>query len=129
MSNIIVKGPIIRGLLIDPEKRQISVIPIVVEKDGTCLDSMYRALNCSTVDCGRGGLRFLPSHPEDDVWFDDEGLYSDSKWTFEIPGWVPLVGRGLVLGFNDKGDCTDCTLTSEDIEELKSAIRWGQRLR
>ena len=115
----------IKGLLIDPEKRTVSPVEIPLDEDGSCLHGMYRAIGCATVDCGRGGLRYLPSHPEDDVWFDDEGLFSGCKFSFMLPDWVPIIGRGLILGFNDEGDCVDHTLTAEDIDALRSSIRWG----
>ena len=117
----------IKGLLIDPEKREISEVSIPADDDGSCLEGMYSALHCTAVDVGRGGLSYLPSHPADDVWFDDEGLYSDCTALFLLPGWVPLVGRGLILGFDDEGNSVDHTLTAEDIEELKRTIRWGRR--
>ena len=117
----------IKGLLIDPEKREISEVSIPFDDEGSCLDGMYRALNCTAVDVGRGGLRYLPSHPEDDVWFDDEGLFSDCESMFQLPEWVPLVGRGLVLGFDDEGECVDHHLTADDVEALKHSILWGRR--
>ena len=119
----------IKGLLIDPEKREISEIEIPFDDDGSCLHGMYEALNCTAVDCGRGGLCYLPSSPSDDIWFDDEGLYSDCEAMFKLPEWVPLVGRGLILGFDDEGECVDHTLTPEDIEVLKLTIKWGRRQR
>lgn len=119
----------IKGLLIDPEACEISEIEIPVKESGSCLDGMYKALKCSAVDIGRGGLRFLPSHPEDDVWFDDEGLFSGCEYEFKLPDWVPLIGRGLILGWNDEGESIDHTLTPEDIEVLKRSILWGKRLR
>ena len=117
----------IKGLLIDPEKSEISEVEIPVNDDGSCLEGMYRAIGCSTVDCGRGGLSYLPSHPADDVWFDDEGLFSGCEFSFMLPDWVPLIGRGLILGFNDDGDCTDHTLTLEDVEALRRSIKWGRQ--
>ena len=48
---------------------------------------------------------------------------------FKLPEWVPLVGRGLILGFDDEGECVDHTLTPEDIEVLKLTIKWGRRQR
>ena len=120
-------GKVLKGLLIDPEKREISEVEIPVEEDGGCLNGMYRAIGCSTVDVGRGGLSYLPSHPADDVWFDDEGLFSGCKFSFMLPGWVPLIGRGLILSFDEDGNSVDHTLTPADINALKCSIRWGRQ--
>lgn len=117
----------IKGLLIDPEKADIYEVRIPVDEDGSCLEGMYRAIGCSSVDCGRGGLRFLPDHPSDDVWFDDEGLFSGQTGMFKLPDWVPLIGRGLILGFDAEGNSVDHTLTPADIEVLKIVIRFGRR--
>lgn len=117
----------IKGLLIDPEKREISEIQIPVDGDGSCLEGMYQAIGCTAVDCGRGGLRYLPTQPDDDVWFDDEGLFSDKTTMFELPEWVPLIGRGLILGFDSEGNSVDHTLTPTDIEALKDSIRFYRR--
>ena len=121
-------GKVLKGLLIDPEKREISEVEIPVGEDGSCLNGMYRAIGCSAVDVGRGGLRYLPNHPEDDVWFDDEGLFSDCKYSFKLPGWVPLIGRGLILGFNDEGDSVDHTLKPKDVQVLRLTIMWGRQI-
>ena len=117
----------IKGLLIDPERRTITEVEIPVDEDGSSLDGMYRALDCSTVDCGRGGLFGLPGRPADDVWFDDEGLYSDKHDGFVLPGWVPIIGRGLILGFDADGNSVDHTLSGDDVEALTRTIRWWRR--
>lgn len=117
----------LKGLLIDPEKRTITEVEIPVDEDGGCLNGMYKALGCSCVDVGRGGLDFLPGNPDDDVWFDDEGLYSECRYSFEIPGWVPLVGRGLVLGYDAEGECTSHNLTPEAVEILRNVMVWHER--
>lgn len=117
----------LKGLLIDPEKLEISEVEIPIDDDGSCLQGMYHALGCSAVDVGRDGLSYLPGHPKDDVWFDDEGLFSDKSGMFVLPNWVPLVGRGLILGCDDEGECVDHTLTAEAVAELKRTIVWGGR--
>lgn len=117
----------IKGLLIDPYAQKITEVQIPVEDDGSCLNGMYRAIGCECVDVGRGGLRYLPSHPEDDVWFDDEASFTDKTQCFAIPGWQPLIGKGLILGYDDNGNSIDHTLTPEDVEELEESIFWIER--
>jgi hypothetical protein len=70
----------------------------------------------------------LPNCPCDDVWFDDEGLYSGNKYMFLIPAFVPLIGRGLILSYNNLGDCESHTLTAEDIDVLRKSIRWLEKV-
>lgn len=114
----------IKGLLICPDKRTITEVEVNSEDS---LQAMYNLIECSAVDVGRGGLQFLPSSPQDDVWFDDEAAFSDKKTGFMLPGWVPLTGNGLILGFDDEGNCTDHTLTTQDVETLRQKIRWMVR--
>ena len=120
--------PTIKGLLIDPSCRTISEVEIAIG-DGCCLESMYEAMDCDYVDVCRGGLQFLPSAPADDVWYDEAGLYSDCDDCFTIPGLVQLIGKGLILGFDDDGNSRNHTLTMEDVEELRSVIVWSKRQR
>ena len=119
----------IKGLLIDPENRTISEVEIAEDENGSTLQSMYQTIGCNCVDCGRGCLTWLPSRVRDDLWFDDEGLYSDCEDCFVIPGLVPLIGKGLILGYDNNGDCTSHTLTPEDVGMLKQRIVWCKRQR
>ena len=116
---------ILKGLLLDSKKREIREVDLRVNDDGSCLREMYDIIGCNCVDVGSGGLAYLPSKPADDIWFDDEGLFSENTTSFLIPDWVPIIGNGLILGSNDEGDCISHTLTKEDIAELNRTIRWG----
>lgn len=114
----------IKGLLICPDTRTITEIDVNNEDS---LQAMYEAIKCDCVDVGRGGLQFLPSKPQDDVWFDDEAKFSEKENCFLLPGWVPLIGNGLILGFDDAGNSTNHTLTQEDVAMLRQIIRWCKR--
>lgn len=111
-----------KGLLIDPTERTITE----VETDGG-LKSMYALIGCTCVDMARGGFQFLPSNPTDDLWFDDEGLYSDCMDCFVVPGMVPLIGKGLILGYNDDGDSIGHSLTEDDIFALRHSVEFISR--
>lgn len=115
----------IKGILIEPSTSSIREVD--VELDGnssSTLKSMYKLLNCSCVDVGRGGLKFLPSSPDDDVWFDDEGAFRKNEPGFMLPDWVPLIGNGLILSYNDEGDCVSHHLTEEDLKVLREKIQF-----
>jgi hypothetical protein len=118
---------IIKGLLIDPENQTISEVELMQDAEGTMLESIYEHLNCSCVDVARQLLTHLPSSPTDDVWFDYEASFSDCPYTFLIPGYIPLIGRGLILNYDDEGYCVSHMLTQQDIEVLRSTIRWYKR--
>ena len=119
----------IKGVLIDPEKREITEVDVPVDEYGSCLDGMYQTIDCSCVDCARKRLCWLPGIPEDDVWFDDEYYMTgrDRIAAWMIQGFGPIGGRGLILGCTEDGESVDHTLTPEAIEELRRAIRWGRR--
>lgn len=102
---------------------------MLLDNEGSSLQSMYKILNCEYVDVASGGLQFLPSNPLDDVWFDDEGNFSDCEDCFIIPGWIPLIGRGVILGVNiDNGESINHTLTYDDIAYLRTLIRFCKRV-
>lgn len=117
----------ISGFLIDPEIQTVTQVDVCLDEHGSVLKSMYNLLGCSCVDVGRNCLSFLPSESEDDLWFDDEGLYSNYEFGFQLPGCVPLAGRGLILGYNDEGDCISSTLTQTDVDFLKKSIIYHRR--
>ena len=117
----------IKGLLIDPETQTITEVDVINDEHGSCLQSLYDHLKCSCVDVKSGLLSYLPREPMDDIWFDDEGNYSDCPYMFLIPGFVPLIGRGLILSFGDKGECLSHTLTQQDIDHLRQSITWFKR--
>jgi hypothetical protein len=115
-------GEIVTGWLIKPDEKSIERVELRADSDGSILQEMYKHLQCDYVEVGRHGLAYLPSQPDDDIWFDEEGLFRDYEYGFEIPNWVPILGRGLILGYNHLGDCTSSTLTNLDIEELFRTI-------
>lgn len=115
---------VITGWLIKPEERSIEKVEIRADSEGSFLNAMYDALQCDYVDCGRHGLTWLPSQPDDDIWFDDEGLMKDYEFAWEIPGWIPIVGRGLILGYNHLGESVSSTLTNQDTDVLFRTIKF-----
>lgn len=115
---------VITGWLIKPDEKSIERVELKADKEGSILNEMYRLLQCDYVEVGRHGLAYLPSQPDDDIWFDEEGLFRDYEYGFEIPNWVPILGRGLILGYNHLGDCISSTLTNLDVEELFRTIRF-----
>lgn len=118
----------IKGLLIDPENQTITEVDVIKdENQESHLASIYEHLKCSWVDVGRNCLSYLPSKPQDDLWFDDEGNFSDCPYIFQLPRLVPLVGRALILSYDDEGNSCSHTLTLDDIEELRATVIWGVR--
>jgi len=50
------------------------------------------------------------------IFVDDEGLYTKTDFFAYLDYPQPLVGKALVLGYDqDTGDSTDCTLTIEQV--------------
>lgn len=114
---------IITGILIDPSTESIQEVDVEMDSENCCLESMRKILGCDCVDVGRGGLQYLPGQPDDDVWFDDEGLFrEDNPGQFVIPGWIPLIGKGLILGYDRDGDCTGHNLTPDDLKVLRYTV-------
>jgi hypothetical protein len=118
----------IKGLLIDPENQTITEVDVYPDLDGDShLSSMYRHLDCMQVNLARDLLCFLPSRSADDVWFDEEGVYSSCPYMFLIPNYIPLIGKGLILGYDNLGKSISHTLTAEDIDVLRNNIKWFKR--
>ena len=118
----------IKGLLIDPENQTITEVDVIEDaKKGSHLASIYEHLQCGWVDVGRNCLSYLPSEPQDDLWFDDEGNFSECPYVFQLPGLVPLVGRALILSYDDEGNSVSHTLTPEDLDVLRASVIWGTR--
>lgn len=115
----------LKGLLIDPETESITEIEIA--KGSKCLDDLYKAIKCDTVDCIRAGVVLSGGkRKEDDIWVDDEGaLKENQKHFWKLPLYeYPIVGRGVVLAVDDEGECISHTLTPLEIEELKRVIQF-----
>ncbi len=118
----------IKGILIDAATASIREVDVELDGDSSStLKSMYKLLNCSCVDVGRGGLRYLPSCPDDDVWFDDEGAFREYDPGFMLPEWVPLIGNGLILGYDANGNCTSHNLTEEDLKLLRETVQFVRK--
>jgi hypothetical protein len=121
---------LIKGLLIDPKNQTVTEVDILPDEDGCGhLESMYDHMDCECVDLVRNALDFLPSAPSDDLWInDDERSYSDCPYLFHLPGYVPLVGKALILGFNHNTSASvSHNLTVKDIAMLKFGIKWYVR--
>lgn len=122
----------IKGLLIDPENQTITEVNVNPDSytgdDTSHLGSIYKHLQCSCVDVVRCLLEYLPNKPVDDVWIDDNGNYGNCPYMFLLPGFIPLIGRGLILSYNDaNGESMSHTLTDKDIDALRSSIKWLKR--
>ena len=104
-----------RGILIDPFFKSITEVTV----DGS-LESMYKILSpqhlgwhVDVVQTARSGFDMV------DVWVDEEGLFNPDVAAFMInsSGW--LAGKGLLLGFDLKGETTDCDLL---LTQVASAV-------
>ena len=115
---------VISGWLIKPEERSIERVDVRADSEGSILQDLYNHLQCDYVDVGRHGLTYLPSQPDDDIWFDDEGLFRNYEYGWQIPDWVPIVGRGLILGYDHLGESTSATLTNQDTDVLFQTIQF-----
>jgi len=110
----------IKGYLIDPKAKTITRVSLPDNKRHRHLDSMYRLIECGTVDVVR-----MPNNT--DCWIDDEGLFKpdEEQHFFALnigdgePGmggstcWRAYVGKGLVLG------CDDSETISATIDEAE----------
>lgn len=117
----------ISGLLIDPEANSVHEITLQYDAEGSLLRSIYDALGCNTVDAASDCVKFVPSGATDDLWYDDEGLFSDCECAFQLPYCVPIIGRGLILSCDEKGYSQSHTLTKDDIECLKQNLIFHRR--
>lgn len=117
----------ISGLLIDPETCSVREITLQYDAEGSLLDAIYEVLNCRTVDAASDCVKFVPSGATDDLWYDDEGLFSDCEYAFQLPYCVPIIGRGLILSCDEKGYSQSHTLTKDDIECLKHNLIFHRR--
>lgn len=117
----------ISGLLIDPESNSVREITLQYDDEGCLLYALYDALDCRTVDAASDCVAFVPSGAVDDLWYDDEGLFSDCEYAFQLPNCVPIIGKGLVLSCDEKGYSQSHTLTKDDIECLKENVIFHRR--
>lgn len=117
------------GILIDPKARSIREVEIKKDEDGSCLTDMYRELNCECVDVAPGVMSYLPGHPEDDLWFDDEGVFrEDDCGAFILSElFTPIIGRGLILGSDKSGNSVSHHLSQEAVEFLNKSVLFISR--
>lgn len=118
------KAKKLKGLLIDPEWRKVSEVMIDADKK---LRSIYKVLECDTVAIAHDGI------PGVDIWIDEEGMFKDPEHFFMPPAYIKyscwIARRGLILGHDLNGDCTDHTLTAEQIETLRTQIKFGIKIK
>lgn len=108
-----------KAYLIDPATRTLSAVDVETE-NGNQLRSMYRHLDCHTVDCVRD---VIPGH---DLWIDDEGMLHDEPphGLFYAEGSPQEIyfGRALVMSSNEEGDTTPATCDPDDIMRRIAAV-------
>ena len=117
------------GILIDPKAREIREVEIEKDENGSYLTAMYRELDCELVDAAPEVMSYLPGHPADDLWFDDEGRFrADDCGVFRLSRmFYPIVGRGLILGADREGNSISHHLTPEALEFLKNSVEFMTR--
>ena len=117
------------GILIDPKAREIREVEIEKDENGSYLTAMYRELDCELVDAAPEVMSYLPGHPADDLWFDDEGRFrADDCGAFRLSQmFYPIVGRGLILGSDKEGNSISHRLTPKAIEFLKNSVEFMTR--
>lgn len=101
-----------KGILIDVNNKTITEVLLEKSSDGTQLESMYSVLGCEMVE--------VVSLGENDIYVDEEGLLKLTPSTkfFMLKGHKPLVGNGLILGFDEStGENIDTTLTIEEVRQ------------
>lgn len=97
------------AILIDPEFKTVEYV--TVDSTNTHKE-ISRALNADLFDAVR------ISHEFDYIYVDDSGLLKPWTYGFTLPRYNSvLVGRGLILGTDEEGECTDTTIPLEDIRE------------
>jgi hypothetical protein len=102
-----------KAYLIDPAERSVREVETTGE-----LDSLYELLGCKLVDAVR--------LDDCDVWVDDEGLADETRFfSFTDPNVPPLAGRGLVLGVDDEGRCTE---PKPSLEEIAKRVQFLTQL-
>lgn len=118
----------ITGLLLT-EDGELKEVIVKGDGRGSHIDSMYRHLNCRTVDCVR-----LP-HFGIDMWVDDEFIYADSQQNLELSltavslGWTGrhiIKGSGLFLAVNSRTG-ESVSLKEEQKQHVRDAFAWATK--
>lgn len=104
-----------RAYLIDPFARTVTE----VEHDGS-LASVYRLLDCQTIDAAR------PYGTDDVIYVDDEGLFRPDQATFLCTAYPHhgLAGKGLWVGTTRAGNDAPPRAT---LEQVRALILWELR--
>ena len=109
-----------KAILIDPILKEVKE----VDYSGDYTD-IYKLIECRTFDIVR-----IPVG-NDGIYIDDEGLFTPinkQHWftyrynAHEMHQNIPLVNKGLVIGWDDEGNSIDCDST---VDSIKSSVRWG----
>jgi len=98
----------IKAIKIDVQTTFPSIYLIEMEND---LDGIYEAVGCDIFE------RVNISGKED-LLIDEEGLLKDYKWGFSFTsefGAMPIMGNGVIVGFNEDGEYIDCSSSLMEI--------------
>jgi len=97
-----------KAILIDVNEQSVKEIYLVAD-----LDSMYNAIEC---DC----FTTAEINENNDVFVDDNGLFTKDKFFNYEGAHQPFAGNGLILGIDhETGESIDTNLT---IEEVKAKV-------
>ena len=99
----------IKGILIDPTRRIIDWVDVKEGYQGT-----NDVLKCEISQC-------VQLDDLNDIWVDEEYHYKDGLDWFTLPNINPVKNRGLILGFDEEGNCSDCTLS---LDYVKKHVRF-----
>lgn len=104
-----------KAILIDVNEQSVTEIYLVPD-----LDAMYNAIQC---DC----FTTAEIDENNDVFVDDNGLFTKDKF-FNFDGaHQPFAGNGLILGINhETGESVDTTLTLEEVRARVTFLTLAQ---
>ena len=106
-----------KGILIDVKNKTITEVEVIENEQGSQLESIYKHLECSI-------FQIVNIDHKNDIYVDEEGLMNmnDETGFFQVDNKEPIVGNGLIMGYDDEtGDSVDTTLS---VEEVKSRIKF-----
>jgi hypothetical protein len=103
------QGRLLRGVLFDPYKREISIVEV-----RNNLDVWHKLLRCSCVDVNRL-MAPIDGHQSADLWFDDEFLMKTPvgpgfRFRSTSGRYLEYRGYGLLLSSDSEGQSTDFDL-------------------
>lgn len=107
----------LRAIIIDPFKKTITEVTL----DNSEGDAGYKAIKKAIGDNWITSVRLSD---KDILYVDDEGLLKGIKTQqfFEYQGYPQsLAGMGCIVGCNDEGESTPCSLS---IEQVQANVRW-----